>query len=292
MDPRLAQSADRMGITLSKDAAARPRAGFPRRYSVRDSCDRKAAARTIKEPSKSRHALIRCSARHGLDSCASLKRELPKTIFSTPPGSISWAQLMRLCRNRSIVLLTFSYVCMNYVYYLIGNWCCLYLVQERHFTILEGGWLAAAPPLAAAVGAGVGASLQASYARGSAFVGAFAWCRSSRFPRIRDRHSLCIGERCGMAGRRYDTSRDRGAGPRGAWRCCARRRTVHLRVCSAERYARNSSKRSLNALGYHSRSRSAASLGELRFDPSAHAIEHQPCILPGSASLSADSDDL
>jgi ACS family glucarate transporter-like MFS transporter len=75
------------------------------------------------------------------------------------PGSISLAQLARVSRNRSIVLLTFSYVCMNYVYYLIGNWCFLYLVQERHFTILEGGWLAAAPPLAAAVGAGVGGQL-------------------------------------------------------------------------------------------------------------------------------------
>lgn len=74
-------------------------------------------------------------------------------------GSISWAQLVRLCRNRSIALLTFSYVCMNYVYYLIGNWCFLYLIQERHFAILEGGWLAAAPPLAAAVGAGVGGQL-------------------------------------------------------------------------------------------------------------------------------------
>jgi len=26
-------------------------------------------------------------------------------------------------------------------------WCFLYLVQERHFTLLEGGWLAAAPPI-------------------------------------------------------------------------------------------------------------------------------------------------
>ena len=45
---------------------------------------------------------------------------------------------------------------MNYVFYLIANWCFLYLVQERHFNILEGGWLAAAPPLAAALGAGIG----------------------------------------------------------------------------------------------------------------------------------------
>jgi MFS family permease len=50
---------------------------------------------------------------------------------------------------------------MNYVFYLIANWCFLYLVQERHFNILEGGWLAAAPPLAAAAGAGVGGQLAA-----------------------------------------------------------------------------------------------------------------------------------
>lgn len=71
------------------------------------------------------------------------------------PG-ISWRRLRRLLSDRSIVLLTLSYTSMNYVFYLIGNWCFLYLVQERHFTILEGGWLAAAPPLAAALGAGIG----------------------------------------------------------------------------------------------------------------------------------------
>ncbi len=52
-------------------------------------------------------------------------------------------------RDRDVLLLTGSYTCMNYVFYLIANWCFLYLVQERHFTLLEGGWLASAPPLAA-----------------------------------------------------------------------------------------------------------------------------------------------
>jgi ACS family glucarate transporter-like MFS transporter len=73
--------------------------------------------------------------------------------------AISWRRLRLLLGNRSILLLTFSYICMNYVFYLIANWCFLYLVQERHFSILEGGWLAAAPPLAAAVGAGIGGKL-------------------------------------------------------------------------------------------------------------------------------------
>jgi ACS family glucarate transporter-like MFS transporter len=58
-----------------------------------------------------------------------------------------------------MVLLTFSYICMNYVFYLLANWCFLYLVQERHFGLLEGGWLAMAPPLAAALGAGLGGKL-------------------------------------------------------------------------------------------------------------------------------------
>lgn len=48
---------------------------------------------------------------------------------------------------------------MNYVFYLISNWCFLYLVQERHFNMLDGGWLATIPPLAAALGAGVGGTL-------------------------------------------------------------------------------------------------------------------------------------
>ncbi len=61
-----------------------------------------------------------------------------------------------MLRNRDVLVLTASYLCMNYVYYLLANWCFLYLVQERHFTVLESGCLASTPPLAAAVGAGVG----------------------------------------------------------------------------------------------------------------------------------------
>jgi len=61
-----------------------------------------------------------------------------------------------LLKDRDVLVLTLSYLCMNYVFYLLSTFVFLYLVQERHFTLLEGGWLAAAPPLAAAVGAGVG----------------------------------------------------------------------------------------------------------------------------------------
>ena len=72
---------------------------------------------------------------------------------------ISWRRLVDLLADRSILLLTFSYTSICYVFYLLGNWCFLYLIQVRHFTLLEGGWLAAAPPLAAALAAGVGGKI-------------------------------------------------------------------------------------------------------------------------------------
>jgi len=85
--------------------------------------------------------------------------ELGKEAAPPPPAEIDWRRLRHLLANRSIMLATFSYICMNYVFYLISNWCFLYLVQERHFNVLESGWLATVPPLAAALGAGVGGKL-------------------------------------------------------------------------------------------------------------------------------------
>jgi ACS family glucarate transporter-like MFS transporter len=85
--------------------------------------------------------------------------ELGAYAGATVDHRVSWTRVRALLRNRNVLLLTGSYVCMNYVYYLLANWCFLYLVQERHFTVLESGWLASAPPLAAAIGAGVGGHL-------------------------------------------------------------------------------------------------------------------------------------
>jgi ACS family glucarate transporter-like MFS transporter len=73
--------------------------------------------------------------------------------------AISWRRMWTLVSNRDVLALTASYTSMNYVFYLLANWCFLYLVQERHFTVLESGWLASTPPLAAAIGAGVGGKL-------------------------------------------------------------------------------------------------------------------------------------
>jgi ACS family glucarate transporter-like MFS transporter len=58
--------------------------------------------------------------------------------------------------NRDILLLTVSYFCMNYVFYIFFNWFYIYLVDVRGFGIMEGGYVAAAPWMVGAVGATVG----------------------------------------------------------------------------------------------------------------------------------------
>lgn len=80
-------------------------------------------------------------------------------------SSISARQVLRVLANRNLLLLTISYLAMNYVFYLISNWAFLYLVQQRHFSIIESGWLSAAPPLAAALSAGIGGGLTAMACR-------------------------------------------------------------------------------------------------------------------------------
>ncbi len=71
-------------------------------------------------------------------------------------SGITAKQLLAILVNRNVLLLAISYLCMNYSFYLLSNWVFLYLVQERHFSVLESGWLASTPPLASAVGAGLG----------------------------------------------------------------------------------------------------------------------------------------
>jgi MFS transporter, ACS family, glucarate transporter len=85
------------------------------------------------------------------------KQELEE--IGSPPkahSSITFRQLLPLIGNRNVLLLFVSYMCMNYTFYLLSNWVFLYLIQERHFSALDSSWLAVAPPLAAAVGAGLG----------------------------------------------------------------------------------------------------------------------------------------
>jgi len=59
-------------------------------------------------------------------------------------------------KNRDVLLLTASYFCMNYVFYIFFNWFFIYLVDVREFKIMEGGYFAAAPWMVGAVAASVG----------------------------------------------------------------------------------------------------------------------------------------
>ena len=82
--------------------------------------------------------------------------EIGADNIAVADAAISLRQLLNILTNRNVLLLAISYLCMNYSFYLLSNWVFLYLRQERNFSILESGWLAITPPLAAALGAGVG----------------------------------------------------------------------------------------------------------------------------------------
>jgi MFS transporter, ACS family, glucarate transporter len=58
---------------------------------------------------------------------------------SKPSHSITPRHVLRLLGDRNVLLLTLSYLTMNYVFYLISHWAFLYLIQERHFSVLESG---------------------------------------------------------------------------------------------------------------------------------------------------------
>jgi len=80
--------------------------------------------------------------------------ELALIDAGRPPGKASskergiWRVVLK---DRNMRLLTASYFCNNYVFYLFVNWLFLYLVDSRGFKILQGGFYAAAPWLTGTV---------------------------------------------------------------------------------------------------------------------------------------------
>jgi len=76
-----------------------------------------------------------------------------------PKRPLTVQRFLKILANRNVLLLSASYLCMNYELYLLMNWSFLYLAQERHMSALEGGALAAIPPIGAAVGAWLGGEL-------------------------------------------------------------------------------------------------------------------------------------
>ncbi len=65
-------------------------------------------------------------------------------------------RVVRVLGDPQILLVTLSYLVMNYVFYLVTFWSFLYLVQERKLSVLESGWLGALPFVVAGVAAAAG----------------------------------------------------------------------------------------------------------------------------------------
>ena len=87
--------------------------------------------------------------------------ELGDTACAKADDKITVRRLLRLLAHRNTLLLSLSYLAMNYSFYLLSDWCFLYLIQQRHFSILQSGWLAMAPPIVAGLGSGAGGLITA-----------------------------------------------------------------------------------------------------------------------------------
>jgi len=79
--------------------------------------------------------------------------EATQTFSSAFPSA---SRVRALLVDRSLLLLTTSYLVMNCVFYFLTFWSFLYFRQERHFSAIDSGWLAAAPFIAAGAGAALG----------------------------------------------------------------------------------------------------------------------------------------
>ena len=79
----------------------------------------------------------------------------PEPRATTGPR-VSWAEVGRMLSDRNVLLLSLGYLLMNYVFYFFNQWSFLYLVEERHLTLLASGWLASIPLLVGAACATIG----------------------------------------------------------------------------------------------------------------------------------------
>jgi ACS family glucarate transporter-like MFS transporter len=75
------------------------------------------------------------------------------TSIDAPPEPGGWRLVLR---DRQVQLITSGYFCANFVFYFFFNWLFIYLIEARGFKLLEGGWYAAVPWMAGALGAFLG----------------------------------------------------------------------------------------------------------------------------------------
>jgi ACS family glucarate transporter-like MFS transporter len=85
--------------------------------------------------------------------------ELAELDTAPPAPPLTLARMGQVLRDRNILLLTGSYLCMNFVFYMISFWSFLYLVEQRKLTGLESGLMAMIPWIGAAAGAAIGGVL-------------------------------------------------------------------------------------------------------------------------------------
>lgn len=65
-------------------------------------------------------------------------------------------RVLRVLGDPQVLLVTLSYLVMNYVFYLVTFWSFLYLVQDRKLSVLESGWLGALPFVVAGIASAAG----------------------------------------------------------------------------------------------------------------------------------------
>ena len=79
--------------------------------------------------------------------------ELVDGIGVEPSAQPAW---LRVLKNRDALLVTLSYACMNFVFYVVFSWGFYYLVKVRGFSEQDAGLLTSAQWLAAGIGAALG----------------------------------------------------------------------------------------------------------------------------------------
>jgi ACS family glucarate transporter-like MFS transporter len=94
--------------------------------------------------------------------------ELGETSANPPydaSARLTARRVARVLGDPQILLVTLSYLVMNYVFYLVTFWSFLYLVQDRKLSVLESGWLGALPFVVAGVAAAAGGRIADSLRR-------------------------------------------------------------------------------------------------------------------------------
>jgi ACS family glucarate transporter-like MFS transporter len=76
-----------------------------------------------------------------------------RALLPQAAPALAWHQVLL---KRDVLLLAASYFCMNFVFLMFSQWLFQYLVEERGFSLLEGGLMYAAPFVVGAVFASVG----------------------------------------------------------------------------------------------------------------------------------------